>query len=96
MKEVEQQLRAEVERLRSEVESYKQLELGRLQTQLQSVWQEKEDWKAEAKRLGQANIAYKDEVREQMEMLKAKLEAAKALQNGNSRVVHGLGTNRNG
>ena len=89
MNEVEQ-LRAEVERLRGVVNSYEQRELETLKIQLTSVWQEKEEWKREAHRLSMANIEYKDHMQAEIELVKSKLEAAKAITYGNSRVVTGI------
>jgi uncharacterized small protein (DUF1192 family) len=69
-------LQAEVERLRAEVESYRQREVTELKSALAAVRDESAAWKAEAKRVSDVGRQLDAALSAEIESLKRQLEAA--------------------
>lgn len=85
----DEQLQAEVERLRSEVAAYRERELADLRSALASARIEAEHYKAECVRLAEVGRQIDANHRETISKLQGQLDAARSLQVTSRRpVVH--------
>jgi transaldolase len=78
----DESLQAEVERLRAEVESYKQRELADLKSALAAVIVERDNYRNEAYRNAEAGRAINDRAEETIARLKSQLEAKEQVLRG--------------
>lgn len=79
MTELEQQLQAENERLRSEIENHKERELGTLRSQLAAALAERDHYKAEAERNAQIGRQIHNKSQIEINRLRAFISSSKTL-----------------
>lgn len=86
---METDLQSEVERLREEVESYRQRELADLRAALSAAREEADHFRREAQRNADIGRQVAAGYQQQLTEMRTKLEAYQELQNGRSTIARG-------